>query len=295
MADGIIIIDKPEGVSSFSAVARIRRLFGEKKVGHTGTLDPLATGVLPILVGRAVKASDYLLTSDKHYIATLKLGIATDTEDITGTVISRSDDIPSEARVREVVAGFVGSYEQTPPMYSAIKVGGKKLYELAREGKTIEREARTVTIENILVEKICDDEYTLDVTCSKGTYIRKLCRDIGAALGSFGTMKTLRRAEAAGYTLSDAIPLDALENMSDEERQKRLLPTEKIFEKYRAVTLPDFFSRLAHSGLEIYLKKISDGGSLGERVRMCDKNGFFALGEIREFEDGLAIKPIKQF
>lgn len=295
MADGIIIIDKPEGISSFSAVARIRRLFGERKVGHTGTLDPLATGVLPILVGRAVKASDYLLTSDKHYIATLKLGIATDTEDITGSIISRSDNIPTEARVREVVASFIGSYEQTPPMYSAIKVGGKKLYELAREGKTVEREARTVTIENILVEKICDDEYTLDVTCSKGTYIRTLCADIGAALGSFGTMKTLRRAEAAGFTLSDAIPLDELENMSEDERTARLLPTEVIFEKYRAVTLPDFFSRLAHSGLEIYLKKISDGGTLGERVRLCDKNGFFALGEIREFEDGLAIKPIKQF
>ena len=295
MADGIIIIDKPEGVSSFSAVARIRRLFGERKVGHTGTLDPLATGVLPILVGRAVKASDYLLTSDKHYIATLKLGIATDTEDITGTVISRSENIPDEARVREVVASFIGSYEQTPPMYSAIKVGGKKLYELAREGKTIEREARTVTIENILVEKICDDEYTLDVTCSKGTYIRTLCADIGAALGSFGTMKTLRRAEAAGYTLADAIPLDALENMSEDERAALLLPTEVIFKKHRAVTLSDFFSRLAHSGLEIYLKKISDGGTLGERVRMCDKDGFFALGEIREFEDGLAIKPIKQF
>ena len=295
MADGIIIIDKPEGVSSFSAVARIRRLFGERKVGHTGTLDPLATGVLPILVGRAVKASDYLLTSDKHYIATLKLGIATDTEDITGTVISRSEDIPTEAQVREAVAKFIGSYEQTPPMYSAIKVGGKKLYELAREGKTIEREARTVTIENILVERIFDDEYTLDVTCSKGTYIRTLCSDIGAALGCFGTMKTLRRKEAAGFTLDDAIPLDALENMSEEERKSRLLPTEVIFEKYRAVHLPDFFSRLAHSGLEIYLKKISEGGEIGERVRMCDKGGFFALGEIREFEDGLAIKPIKQF
>ena len=295
MADGIIIIDKPEGVSSFSAVARIRRLFGERKVGHTGTLDPLATGVLPILVGRAVKASDYLLTSDKHYIATLKLGIATDTEDITGTVISRSESIPDEARVREVVASFIGSYEQTPPMYSAIKVGGKKLYELAREGKTIEREARTVTIENIEVERISDDEYTLDVTCSKGTYIRTLCADIGAALGSFGTMKTLRRAEAAGYTLADAIGLDELERMSEDERAARLLPTEEIFKKHRAVTLSDFFSRLAHSGLEIYLKKISDGGTLGERVRMCDKDGFFALGEIREFEDGLAIKPIKQF
>lgn len=295
MADGIIIIDKPEGVSSFSAVARIRRLFGEKKVGHTGTLDPLATGVLPILVGRAVKASDYLLTSDKHYIATLKLGLATDTEDITGEVISRSENIPTEAQVREVVASFIGSYMQTPPMYSAIKVGGKKLYELAREGKTVEREAREVRIENIVVDKICDDEYTLDVTCSKGTYIRTLCADIGKRLGCFGTMKTLRRAEAAGFTLIDAISLDSLEKMSEEERLSRLLPTEKIFEKYRAVTISDFFSRLAHSGLEIYLKKIGDEGYLGERVRMCDKGGFFALGEIREFEGGLAIKPIKQF
>ena len=295
MADGIIIIDKPEGISSFSAVARIRRLFGERKVGHTGTLDPLATGVLPILVGRAVKASDYLLTSDKHYIATLKLGIETDTEDITGTVISRSDDIPGEAQVREAVAKFIGSYEQTPPMYSAIKVGGKKLYELAREGKTIEREGRLVTIENIAVEKIADDEYTLDVTCSKGTYIRTLCADIGRALGCFGTMKTLRRAEAAGFTLADAITLDKLDEMTEEQRLAALIPTERIFEKYRAVILPDFFSRLAHSGLEIYLKKIAENGVAGERVRMCDKNGFFALGEIREFEDGLAIKPIKQF
>ena len=295
MADGIIIIDKPEGISSFSAVARIRRLFGERKVGHTGTLDPLATGVLPILVGRAVKASDYLLTSDKHYIATLKLGIETDTEDITGTVISRSDDIPGEAQVREAVAKFIGSYEQTPPMYSAIKVGGKKLYELAREGKTIEREGRLVTIENIAVEKIADDEYTLDVTCSKGTYIRTLCADIGRALGCFGTMKTLRRAEAAGFTLADAITLDALDEMTEEQRLATLIPTERIFEKYRAVILPDFFSRLAHSGLEIYLKKIQGCGVLGERVRMCDRHGFFALGEIREFEDGLAIKPIKQF
>ena len=295
MADGVIIIDKPEGISSFSVVARVRRLFGEKKVGHTGTLDPLATGVLPILVGRAVKGSDFLLTADKHYIATIKLGIATDTEDITGTVIAKSEVIPTEARVREVVASFIGSYEQIPPMYSAIKVGGKKLYELAREGKTIEREGRLVTIENIVVEKISDDEYTLDVTCSKGTYIRTLCADIGLKLGSFGTMKTLRRAEAAGFTLDDAIRLDVLENMNEEERLSALLPTEKIFEKYRAVILPDFFSRLAHSGLEIYLKKISDEGTLGERVRMCDKAGFFALGEIREFEGGLAIKPIKQF
>ena len=295
MKNGVIIINKEEGLTSQAVVNRAKRLLGADKAGHTGTLDPLATGVLPVLVGRGVKASEFMLTADKHYRATLLLGITTDTEDITGTVTSECTDIPSEDEVLAAALTFVGKYMQTPPMYSAIKVGGKKLYELAREGKTVEREARTVTIENILVEKICDDEYTLDVTCSKGTYIRTLCKDIGAALGSFGTMKTLRRAEAAGFTLSDAIPLDALENMSEDERAARLLPTEVIFEKYRAVTLPDFFSRLAHSGLEIYLKKISDDGRVGERVRLCDKNGFFALGEIREFEDGLAIKPIKQF
>ncbi len=295
MKDGLIIIDKGEGITSFSAVARVRRLFGVKKAGHTGTLDPLATGVLPVLVGRAVKASEFMLTSDKHYIATLTLGIATDTEDITGNVTDSSDEIPNEETVLAAVKSFLGEGKQIPPMYSALKVGGKKLCDLAREGKTVEREARDICVYSIEAKRLTERDYLLDVVCSKGTYIRTLCADIGKALGCFGTMKTLRRAESAGFTLADSYTLEQLDGMSEAEREAALIPTEKIFEKYRRIVLPAFFSRLAHSGLEIYLKKIGMTGSLGELVRLCDSEGFFALGEIREYDDGLAIKPIRQF
>ena len=295
MADGVIIIDKGEGITSFGAVGAVRRLLGEKKAGHTGTLDPLATGVLPVLVGRGVKASEFMICSDKHYIATLLLGVSTDTEDVTGEVLSECGDIPAESRVREVIATFIGESEQIPPMYSALKVGGRKLCDLARAGVTVEREPRTITVFNIGVERISEREYTLDVECSKGTYIRTLCADIGRALGCGGTMKTLRRAEAAGYTLADAVTLEQLEAMSDEERLERVLPIESIFSDKREIKLPPFFARLARSGLEIYLKKIGECGEVGEKIRLSDEGGFFALGEIREYEQGLAIKPIRQF
>ena len=295
MADGVIIIDKGEGITSFGAVGAVRRLLGEKKAGHTGTLDPLATGVLPVLVGRGVKASEFMICSDKHYIATLLLGVSTDTEDVTGEVLSECGDIPAESRVREVIATFIGESEQIPPMYSALKVGGKKLCDLARAGVTVEREPRRITVFGIGVERISEREYTLDVECSKGTYIRTLCADIGRALGCGGTMKTLRRAEAAGYTLADAVTLDQLEGMSDEERLERVLPIESIFSDKREIKLPPFFARLARSGLEIYLKKIGECGEVGEKIRLSDEGGFFALGEVREYEDGLAIKPIRQF
>ncbi len=293
--DGLIIIDKGEGITSFSAVARVRRLFGVSKAGHTGTLDPLATGVLPVLIGRAVKASEFMLTADKHYIATLTLGVATDTEDITGNITDKSDSIPEEGEVLSVISSFVGVSMQTPPMYSALKVGGKKLCDLARAGKTVEREAREICVHSISAKRLTDRDYMLDVVCSKGTYIRTLCADIGRALGCFGTMKTLRRAESAGFTLDDAYTLDELEAMSEAERAGLIIPTEQIFKKYPAVTLSPFFARLAHSGLEIYLKKIGLDGAAGDRVRLLDADGFFALGEIREYEAGLAIKPIRQF
>ncbi len=295
MASGIIVIDKPEGVTSFDVVARIRRIFGEKKVGHTGTLDPLATGVLPVLVGKAVKASDFMLSSDKHYTATLLLGIKTDTEDITGKILEECDEIPEEAEVMEKISSFVGKSLQTPPMYSAIKVGGKKLYELARQGVTVEREAREITVHSIKAERLTEREYTLDIYCSKGTYIRTLCADIGEALGCGGTMKTLRRAEAGGFTLADATPLSELEELTHEELLKRVVPVGKIFEKHKAVTLAPFFSRLAHAGQEIYIKKIGFQADIGELISMNDENGFFALGEVRLFDDDLAIKPIRQF
>ena len=295
MKNGVIIINKEIGPTSQGVVNRAKRLLGASKAGHTGTLDPMATGVLPVLIERGVKASEFMLSSDKHYVATLLLGVTTDTEDVTGETLSESDNIPTESEVLEAVSSFVGSYLQTPPMYSALKVGGKKLCDLARAGVTIEREAREVTIHSLTAEKINEREYTLDVHCSKGTYIRTLCADIGAKLGCGGCMKTLCRASASGFTLADAHTLAELENMTETEREACVFPVEYIFRKYDEVKLSDFFSRLAHSGLEIYLKKIHLDLPTGALVRLADENGFFALGEVREYEDGKAIKPIRQF
>lgn len=295
MISGILILNKSEGITSHTAVSRVRRLLGADKAGHTGTLDPLATGVLPILLGRAVKASEYMISSDKHYRATLLLGITTDTEDITGEVLSRSEALPSEEAVLRAVAQMLGESSQIPPMYSAIKVGGKKLCDLARAGEVVEREPRQINVYKIDAKKLNDREYELDVVCSKGTYIRTLCADIGKRLGVGAVMKTLERVESAGFSLCDSVTLEELENMSEAERLSRIIPTERVFEGYRRVKLSDFFSRLAHSGAEIYLKKIGADIPLGERVTLYDGTGFFALGEVRDFDGSPAIKPIKQF
>lgn len=295
MKSGIVVLKKEEGITSQGAVNRVKRLFSASKAGHTGTLDPLATGVLPVLVGRAVKASEYMLTSDKYYKATLRLGITTDTEDITGTVLTESEAVPDEGRVLDAISGFIGEIRQTPPMYSALKVGGKKLCDLARDGIEIEREPRTVTVHSIEAEKIDGKRYSLSVHCSKGTYIRTLCADIGKALGCGGVMETLERTKASVFTLGDAHTLSEIEAMSEEEREKLIIPVERVFEAYDVVRLDPFFARLARCGLEIYLNKIGISLSEGTRVRIYDSESFFALGEVRSFDAGLAIKPIKQF
>ena len=295
MKNGLIIINKPSGISSHTVVSRVRRALGAKKAGHTGTLDPMATGVLPVLIERGVKASEYMLTEDKHYLATLLLGLTTDTEDVSGKTLTASDEIPDEKTVFEAIYSMQGKSLQTPPMYSAIKLGGKKLYELARQGEIVEREAREINVYEIKAEKINEREYTLDIKCSKGTYIRTLCADIGEKLGCGAVMKTLERLEAGGFSIDEAITLDELEALSPEERECRVLPVELIFKGLTRVTLSDFFARLASCGVEIYLKKINVSLQRGERVTLYGKNGFFALGEVREFEEGLAIKPIKQF
>jgi tRNA pseudouridine55 synthase len=274
----------------------VSRIFGESKAGHTGTLDPLATGVLPVLIGRAVKASEYMLTSDKFYRAELLLGVKTDTEDVTGSIISNSDNIPDENSVLSVISEFVGKGLQTPPMYSALKIGGKKLYELAREGKTVEREKREITIHSLSADRISENLYSLDVHCSKGTYIRTLCNDIGDRLGCGGTMKELCRTKASIFTLEDSVTVEELEKMSEEERLTYIIPIERIFEDLKRIDLPDFFARLAECGVEIYLKKLGmTADHEGQRVTLWHNGEFFALGEIREFPDGTAIKPIKQF
>ena len=292
---GLVIINKEEGITSQGVVNRVKRIFGAAKAGHTGTLDPMATGVLPVLIGRGVKASEFMLTSGKHYGATLLLGVTTDTEDVTGEVLTECEVNLSEEEALSAISSFVGEIMQVPPMYSALKVGGQKLCDMARRGEIIEREARPVTVYSIKAERINDREYYLDVVCSKGTYIRTLCADIGAALGVGGTMKTLKRLTASGYGIDEARTLSELEAMSGEEREGIIYPVEDVFKKYELVTLPDFFARLAHSGLEIYLHKIKKSYEVGTVLRIADSDGFFAVGEVREFDGGLAIKPIRQF
>ncbi len=300
--EGILILDKPDGMTSHDCVAIMRRLFHTRKVGHTGTLDPMATGVLPILLGRAAKAAEYLTAEDKHYIAGLRLGLTTDTEDSTGTTLTECDAIPDEAAVRETVKTFIGEIEQIPPMYSALKVDGQKLYDLARQGITVERKARPITIASIGCEKQDERTYTLDVRCSKGTYIRTLCADIGAKLGCGGVMCSLRRAGSGHFTLERAYTIEQLEKMSDEERRACLLPTESLFSDLEKLILPAFYERLADNGQPIHLKKLYRGKydesryTPGQRMTICGENkGFFALGEVREAEDGYAVKPIKKF
>lgn len=292
---GLVIVNKEGGITSQGVVNRIKRIFGVQKAGHTGTLDPMAEGVLPVLIGRGVKASEFMLTSEKHYGATLLLGVTTDTEDVTGTVLTETDEIVEESRVMEAVSSFVGDIMQTPPMYSALKVGGQKLCDLARRGETVEREPRPITVYEITAKKINEREYYLDIRCSKGTYIRTLCSDIGQKLGVGGTMKTLTRLSASGYPISEAHTLSELENMTESERESCVLPVEDVFKNKQRVELSDFFARLARCGQQIYLSKIKKEISVSEIVRLYDANGFFAVGEVREYEDGLAIKPIRQF
>ena len=295
MKNGLIIVNKEAGMSSQAVVSKVKRLFGVDKAGHTGTLDPMATGVLPVLIGRAVKASEFLLTSDKHYRATLRLGIETDTEDITGAVISSSDKIPSEREVLDAVNSMLGKSMQTPPMYSAIKVGGKKLYDLAREGKTVERDSRAIEIFEITGKRLSDNEYEIDVKCSKGTYIRTLCSDIGKRLGCGATMTALRRMSAAGYSTSWGHTLSQIEAIAEDRREVLVIPTEKLFIDKKEIILPPFFARLARCGVPIYQKKIGVSVPMGEIVRFSDEKGFFALGEAMSSDEGDIIKPIRQF
>ena len=295
--NGVIIVNKHKGVTSHDIVAKIRRLYGTKKVGHTGTLDPMATGVLPILIGRAAKAAEYLVSDSKRYVAEIKLGIETDTEDITGKILKTSDTLPGKTEFFEVCKEFVGEIYQTPPMYSALKVGGKKLVDLAREGKEVERAPRKIEIKSILPEEVSEKEgiYTLDVECSKGTYIRTLCADIGKKLGCGATMSSLERTRSGNFDIKDAYTVCELENMTPEQRASVVNPVETLFSDLSAVTLDDFYARLCRSGCEIYQHKIKIAYSVDEFVRICDKNGFFALGKVREYESGSAIKAVKIF
>ena len=294
---GILIINKPEGMTSHDVVNKVRRLFSLRRVGHTGTLDPMASGVLVVLIGRAAKAAEYISSSKKAYVATLRLGTTYDTQDVTGTPLKICEDIPSADAVIATVNEFSGKIMQIPPMYSALKVNGQKLYDLARKGIEVEREARPITVHSISATPTqIPTDFILSVECSAGTYIRTLCEDIGNSLGCGGAMATLKRTSAGGFDITHSYTLEEIEALTEEKRQALLRPTEELFSDLDKICLPNFFEKLSRNGCEIYLKKIGKDIPLGTRVRLCSQNGeFYALGEVREYEDGNAIKAIKLF
>ncbi|MBQ7171572.1 MAG: tRNA pseudouridine(55) synthase TruB [Clostridia bacterium] len=293
---GIFLLDKGEGMTSHTAVSRAARLFGVRQAGHTGTLDPNATGLLVVLVGRAVKAAALFPDGEKRYEACLRLGLTSDTEDIWGTLSPRTEPLPSfEEIARTAKERFTGRILQTPPMVSALKRDGQKLCDLARRGIAVEREPREITVNALTVSPTeREDEYALSVVCSKGTYIRTLCADLGEALGCGAVMSALRRTGTCGFTLEGgAMTLDELEKTPPEDRAALLRPVDAAFPSFPAALLPPFYARLAQSGCEIYQQKIGTSFPAGERVRFYDESGFFAFAEAREYPDGSALKPIR--
>lgn len=236
MANGLIIIDKPAGWTSMDVCAKLRGIFREKRVGHAGTLDPMATGILPVFVGRSTRGVEFTEEYDKEYIAGLKLGVITNTQDTTGEVLENRPVTVGREDIEQILKQFTGPIDQIPPMYSAIKIGGKKLYELARKGKEVERKARRITIQELeLLEQLSEDEFLLRVSCSKGTYVRTLCHDIGAALGCGGTMSSLRRTRVGPFR--EGITLEDVQQAAVQKRVAEMLtPVDGCFVQFPAVT-----------------------------------------------------------
>ena len=298
MYNGIINVYKEKGYTSFDVVARMRGICGHKKIGHTGTLDPDAEGVLPVCLGKATKVCDMLTDSDKVYRAVMQLGVETDTQDMTGTILKEADTSGlAEQYVMGAVMQFEGEIFQVPPMYSALKVNGKKLCDLARVGVTVERKARPVTIYKIFVENIELPYVTMTVSCSKGTYIRTLCHDIGAKLGCGAAMKSLVRLQAAGYRIEDAYKLDALQKFSESGTLKdAVTPIERVFEVYPVLTAKPEFDIMLKNGnkmaLQQFQEMIKPELEMKVRVRMSD--GRFAA--VYEYREDLGLfRPLKMF
>lgn len=254
--NGIVIVDKPQGWTSQDVTARLRRVFDTRRIGHGGTLDPMATGVLPVFVGRATRGVEFFEHAEKTYETVLRLGIATDTEDITGTVLAeRPVDVTAQA-VEQVLETFRGDILQVPPMYSALKVNGQKLYDLARKGREVERQPRPITIHELTLLGMDGADIRLRVRCSKGTYIRTLCKDIGETLGCGGAMAQLRRIQAGEYTAEEAVPLETL--LMAEKPEQYLRPVDSMFRQYPAVTLTVNQEKRCRNGNAFSLK-LPDG------------------------------------
>ena len=279
MNNGVVIIDKPKGVTSHDVVGMLRKRFKTRRVGHTGTLDPLATGVLPICIGNATKAADMLTSSDKRYIAVMELGKRSDTLDIEGEILEENQVNVNESEIREAIAEFIGEQEQLPPMYSAIKQNGKKLYELAREGIEVKREKRHINIYSIEILKLELPYVTIDVRCSKGTYIRSLCDDIGTILGCGAVMTELRRTEAAGFLIDEAYTIERLDSLSDVASAVR--PTDELFSDMPEIHLNEKQERSIINGVRMTWRR----GQEGQRYRLYGVGGgFLCVSEIKDMK-----------
>lgn len=250
--NGVILLDKPTGITSQTAVIRLKRLFAAAKAGHTGTLDPMAAGLLPVCFGEATKFSHLLLEADKDYTATVRLGITTSTGDMEGTVTATAPVTVERSTVETVLAGFVGEVFQTPPMYSAIKHAGKPLYKYAREGLDVPRQARLIRIRRIALEAFTDDELRLTLACSKGTYVRVLAEDIGRALGCGACLSGLRRTAVGAFNVDAAVTLERLYEMSPAERETHLLPVDSLVEALPRVDLDTSQVRRVTTGLAVH-------------------------------------------
>ncbi len=282
--NGIVIVDKPQGWTSQDVTARLRRVFNTRRIGHGGTLDPMATGVLPVFVGRGTRGVEFFEHAEKTYEATLRLGLATDTEDITGTILEEKEVHISEAEFLGILPQFRGKIQQIPPMYSALKVDGQKLCDLARKGKEVERQPREIEIFTLECLAFSGNEARLRVHCSKGTYIRTLCKDIGEALGCGGCMAALRRVTAGEYTIEEAVPLAEL--LETEEPERYLRPVDTMFRNYPAITLTENQEKRCRNG-NAFTLKIADG-----TYRAYAQSGEFLM--LAKVENGI-MSTIKSF
>ena len=282
--NGIVIVDKPQEWTSQDVTARLRRVFNTRRIGHGGTLDPMATGVLPVFVGRATRGVEFFEHAEKTYETVLRLGITTDTEDIFGTVLTEQDAFVTGNRLEEVLETFRGEILQVPPMYSALKINGQKLVDLARKGKEVERQPRPVTIHELTLLGMEAEGIRLRVRCSKGTYIRTLCKDIGEALGCGGCMAALRRVSAGAYTIAEAVPLQELLETTEPERYLR--PVDSMFTRHPAVTLTEKQETRCRNG-NAFSVKLEDG-----TYRAYGKDGEFLM--LASVENGV-MSTVKSF
>lgn len=283
--DGILVIDKPEKITSFKVVYEIKKYLNIKKVGHMGTLDPMATGVLPIMLGRATKALDLIKNSEKKYVAKIKFGISTDTQDITGKIIKKSKEIVKYSDLCEALTEFTGEIFQVPPMYSAVKKNGKKLYELARKGQTIYREKRKIKIDEIeiLDFNTKNQEATIKVSCLKGTYIRTLCSDIGDKLKVGAAMSELRRIHSNGFSIDGSLSLDqALKDIKDGSIFQKIIKVESLFMEYPKIEISQKHCIRFKSGASLYLSRLGENNVFvdKQKYRLYSEGDFIGLGEV---------------